>query len=398
MKKVVKFHHYLAFGAEKFIGFIYTRLFMGYRCKEKYRIKKDEKVVILANHQTDLDPFCVMSLVNKPIFPVATDSIFSGKFKGRLFDWFGVIPKKKGSVDIKTVMKMTATLNGGGSLLLFPEGNRTYAEFQYHIAPTLAKFIKRSGATLILFNLHGGTGISPRFKRSLRSGRFYGKIKEVITPPEYAEMDDDVLFNKIKDGVRVYDSRSGENFKSSTRAEYLERMLFVCPVCGKMQTIYSSRHEVFCKNCGSLAEFTEDLHFKPIHEKFTFTEMIEWWNFQKKAMRDIPIRSGETIFTDDGVKLYSANPYKNKVKLAKGTLSVTDSQLICKDKTLDVKKISGASVISGRKLSFTIDKNDFLIVGDKRFNPLKYAFLFNKLDTEMHSSGSDKYFNLEDDN
>ena len=370
---------------------------MGFRCKDKYRIKKGETVILLSNHQTDLDPLCIIPLFNKPVFPVATDSIFSGKFTSALLTWLGVISKKKGATDIKTTVKMLDTLKGGGSIFLFPEGNRTYAEFQYYIASTLAKFIKRTGATLILFNLHGGTGVSPRFKHKNRKGRFYGKIKEIITVEEYENMDEGTLFEKIKNGVRVFDSESGEKYKSDIRAEYLERIFFICPVCGKMQTVYSRGSDVFCTHCGKLAEFTEDLHLKPANEKFTFTRLIDWWLFQKKTIREMPVNSGNTAFFDENVELFLSNPYEKRVKICSGNLAVTDEYIKCGEKTFNVKNISNASVISGRKLTFTLSGNDYLIVGNERFNPLKYAFFFNKIDTEMKKNCSDKYFNLGDE-
>ena len=138
----------------RILSFLYTRLFLGFRCRDRYRIKKGESVLVLSNHQTDADPFCILPCFDRPVYPVATDNIFAGKFRSRLFSYLGVIPKKKGVSDLRAVMKMHSLLKNGGSVLLFPEGNRYYAEFRYHMLP-LGKFIRSTGATVVIMNLAG---------------------------------------------------------------------------------------------------------------------------------------------------------------------------------------------------------------------------------------------------
>ena len=210
-------------------AFIYSRLFLGYRCKDKYKIKKGESVVVLCNHQTDADPFCVLTSFNRPVFPVTTDNIFAGKFRAKFFSSLGVIAKKKGISDIRAAAKMREVIKNNGSLLLFPEGNRSFCEFQFYISPSTAKLLKTFKATVVLFNLYGGTGISPRFKNKNRKGKFTGKIKRVLKYEDYALMSDEALNELIKEELRVFDSESGLLYKSKRRAEFLERMFFVCP-------------------------------------------------------------------------------------------------------------------------------------------------------------------------
>ena len=393
--KSVKLHHRVLASFVRLVSFVYTRAVLGYRCKDKYKFRRGESVIVLSNHQTDADPFCILTSFKKAVFPVATDSIFSGKGKGAFLKYCGLIPKKKGSVDLRATRMMKNTLAGGGSLLLFPEGNRFYAEFQYYVSPSLATFIKRSGATVVLFNLHGGSGVFPRFAAKRRKGKFFGEIRRVIRPEEYDKMSSEQLFDEIMQGIKVFDSDSGEKYRSKRRAEYAERMFFVCPRCGKMQTIYSSKHEIFCKHCGKLAEYTEDLHLKG-EDGFPFTRLVEWWQFQKKAVREMPVVDGGEIFVDDGVKAFLFDPFEKRRLLAKDRLTLTASSLRCGDFELPLSTVTGASVVSGKKLTLTADGHDFLFVGDDKFNPLKYVFAFNKLDTQMRLDGSDKHFNLED--
>ena len=37
---------------------------------------------------------------------------------------------------------------------------------------------------------------------------------------------------------------------------------------------------------------------------------------------------------------------------------------------------------------------DYLVIGNNKFNPLKYVLMFNKLETHMKEKQTDKYFTL----
>ena len=108
-------------------------------------------------------------------------------------------------LDVKSVLSIKDRMKEGGSILLFLEGNRTYAEFQFYIPDSTPRLIKMLKPTLVLFTLHGGTGVSPRFKNKNRKGKFYGKIERVLPFEEYKDMDNDELLKLIKNTIKVFD-------------------------------------------------------------------------------------------------------------------------------------------------------------------------------------------------
>ena len=139
------------------------------------------------------------------------------------------------------------------------------------------------------------------------------------------------------------------------------------------------------------AEYGEDLL---IHGVDGMTRLVDFWEFEKKAVREMTVVPGEVIFHDEGVKLLNTEPFKDKIELCEGELSLTDSELKCKDHSFDVKKITSASIVSGRNLVFKYEDNDYTLRGGKRFNPVKYIFAMHKLDTEMQRTGIDKYYDI----
>lgn len=363
----------------------------------KYKLKKDENVIVLSNHQTDFDPIFVSACFNKPLYMVATDSIFSNKIVSNLLNHiFAPIPKKKGLSDptcIKTMMKVAKEK---GNICIFIEGNRTYAEFQYHIDESVPKLLKVLKMPLMLMNISGGTGVSPRFANKRRNGKIDVKAIKVLKYEEYKDLSNEELLTIIKDNLRVYDSESGNLFKSKKRAEYLERMLFVCPICNKKQTLYSKNEFVHCSSCNLKVEFTEDLHLKSENKDFSFTILNDWYQFQKKWCLNSNFIDDEVIFNDENVKLYISNVNKPRKLLIKGTLKLNSKQLIFNDEiVIDINEIIIASVLSGRKFNFSTNNENYLVKGHKRFNPLKYVFMFNKLETQMKEKSIDKYFTLQ---
>ena len=372
-------------------SFVYFKL--GYRIKNKYRIKKGESLVVLSNHQTDYDPILVHLSFSKLMRTVATDNIFRKGFLNWFITKLGGIPKRKGQSDLRSAMQMSRIIRDGGSLLIFPEGNRSYAEFQYYITDQIGKSLKNYKATIVLFNLHGGTGKYPRFAHKKRRGPFYGEIKKVLPYETYKDMSDEELTKTIKDNLKVYDSDSSALFKSSKRAEYLERMLFACPICNSHSTLFSKGKCIKC-SCGLEVEYKENLHLTSSNPNFKFDRLIDWYNFQKEWIKNLEVNDKE-IFFDNGVKLFNGEPHEKKRLLAKGHLSVNKDNLTIDKLSLPIKDIEIASPVSGRKLVFTHLGKAYVIKGNKRFNALKYMLLFNKLDTKMKNDKIDNYFTLE---
>ena len=237
--------------------------FKHYKRKGYLKMKKGESYIVLSNHQTGLDGILIPYSFQRHLYGLMTDSFLSKGWIAKMFQHqLGMIGKHKGAVDIKANMDMMRCIREGGSLLIFPEGNRSYAEFQFTMTDGFAKFIRFFKKPIVLFNFCGGTGVDPRFAKSRRKGPFYGEIKRILQPEEYANWSDEELYKVIQENLRVYDSESGHLYKSKERAEYLERMFFVCPKCGKVETLYSKGNYFYCKECGLKVEYTEDLHLK----------------------------------------------------------------------------------------------------------------------------------------
>ena len=362
------------------------------------KMKKGESYIVLANHQTGLDGILIPYSFQRHLYGVLTDSFLSKGWVAKMFKHqLGLIGKHKGAVDLKANMDMMRCIREGGSLLIFPEGNRAYAEFQFTMTDGFAKFIRFFKKPIVLFNFHGGTGVDPRFAKSRRKGPFYGEIKRILKPEEYANWSDEELYKVIQENLRVYDSESGDLYKSNERAEYLERMLFVCPKCGQVETLYSEGNYIHCKACGLKVEYGEDLHLRSDDEDFKFNRLVDWYNYQIRFVKNYKV-TDKPIFTSGTAKLYISHPDKKRELVAEGPVELTAKTIKFAEKTIDISEIEIASPINGNNFNFSTSNEEYLVKGDDRFNPLKYVLMFNKLDTKMRDSKADIYYNLEERN
>ncbi|MCQ2088281.1 MAG: 1-acyl-sn-glycerol-3-phosphate acyltransferase [Bacilli bacterium] len=385
------FYRALLFPVVKLIAAIY-----GFKNKSHFKIKKGESYLVLCNHQTGLDPIYVMMAFNRHLYAVATDTLMSNGFTSKLLSHcFGVIPKKKGIADYDANKKMLQVINEGGSLLLFPEGNRQYAEFQFSFTKSFAKFIKNLKRTVILYNLHGGTGVQPRFTKKKRKGQFYGKIRRVLRYDDYKDMSDEELYELVSEELKIYDSNSPQKYKSKASAEYLERIFFVCPKCGKVETLYSEGDFIECKECGFKVQYTNNLHLVTNDENIKFTKMLDWYNYQIRYLKDMQIGDG-VIFSDEEVGLYTSYLYEKRKLITKGKIELYKDRLVIGEKTIKVSDIVISSPVGGTKFTLKTDDEDMLIIGNDRFNPLKYVFMFNKLDTKMKLNNLDIHYTLDE--
>ncbi len=393
-KEVLRRHKFYTF-IVKIAAILIGKIGYGFKLPKKYKIGKDENVFVISNHQANLDPAFVGLAFNKPLYYVATDTITTTGFIYKLIKHaLNPIPKKKGASDPQCVRKILKISKEGGSICLFVEGNRSYAEFQYAIEPSIVKLIRKLNIPIILYNIKGGNGVDPRFAVKPRKGSFTGEVKRRIDPSEYALMSDTELLDAIKEGIRVYDSESGCTYRSRRRAEYLERMFFVCPKCYKTQTLVSKGNTIKCSECSMEIEYTEDLKLKPYDKSIKFERMIDWYDFQKKWVKDYEVGDG-IIFDDGEVELYSSIPEKKRKLISTGKMSLTKDELKIGEYIIDVKTITMSSPINGRNIGIETTGGDYLIKGYDRFNPLKYVLMFNRLDTIQNNKNLDVYFTLD---
>ena len=105
--------------------------------------------LVIANHQSAIDPLLIALAVNRPMRFLARRTLFRPRWFGWLLSSLGSIPinhDMSGKDGLKTGLELLKTGNG---LLIFPEGTRTRDGHIQPLKPGVILLIRRSKAPLI---------------------------------------------------------------------------------------------------------------------------------------------------------------------------------------------------------------------------------------------------------
>ena len=375
-KHWVKKRHAAVFAFLRFAMAPFLWLRYHYRA-EKAPVKKGP-CIVLSNHQATMDPFFISKAFPFQLYFYASDDLFNLKVSPLIRYLAAPIPKSKSVADLKAVMISLRVLREGGAIGITPEGNRTLSGRQWEMGDSVAKLVKTAKVPLVLFNLCGGYGTDPRWGVKIRRGtKFVGRVRRILTPEEYAGMSDEELFGIIKNELDVDDTLSGERYKSRRRAEYIERALYMCPVCGSIGTIHSHGTGFCCTSCKTEAEYTEDLKISP--PVGGYSRIYEWYEWERQEIVR-RILGGEKI-SDGDILFRESVKLQKKIKLPGNTVTLDKDSLMISGGGTETRyplaEIDAITAVGKKKFNFYYKGKILQVKGGKRFCAIKYVHAFD---------------------
>ena len=355
---------------------------MKYNLKVKTTSLPEEGSLILSNHLTSMDQFIVGVAFKEPIYYMASIDIFEHKFIGKLIDYL-VAPihkEKSKKSDLKCIKECISLGKENGHICIFPEGNRSYSGNLCYINESIVKLAKVLKKPIVLFNIIGGYGTSPRWADNIRKGKMDAFVKKVISYEEYKDIDNDELMKIILKELDVNNFNDEIRFKSKRKAEYLERVFFVCPRCEKMSTLVSSYDEITCTNCKMSFKYNENLTLSSNDKKIKFNHVNEWYDYQKDWISKYDFTLSEEIFTDDKVSLKIPRLYDSRLFINEGRLVLKQDEILIQGKkevsSFKLDDIDEMTILGKNKLNFYVGQETYQIKGTKRLNVLKYMYYY----------------------
>ena len=166
---------------------------------EKLNNPDKRPFLILMNHQTGFDQFFIGMAVEGPVYYLATEDIFSLGWISRLLDFLvAPIPIKKQTTDLQAIKSCVKVAKEGGTIALFPEGNRTFHGKTLYFKPSIVKLIRLIKLPVVVMRLEGGYGIHPRWSDVVRRGNMRAYPSRIFEPEEYKTLSDDDFLNSWK--------------------------------------------------------------------------------------------------------------------------------------------------------------------------------------------------------
>lgn len=162
------------------------RLLFGFRVEGAGNEPEQGPVIVVSNHLSDLDPLVVGAALRRRVAFMAKEELF----RVPVLRWWiracGAFPVRRGQPDRQALRTALKVLEGGGVLVMFPEGTRGRTRALRPPEPGAALLALRTGAPLLPVAVLGTDDVLPRDSRRVRRGR----ITVRIGPPVPVEAQD----------------------------------------------------------------------------------------------------------------------------------------------------------------------------------------------------------------
>jgi hypothetical protein len=394
-KTWVKFRHRLVQGLLRYPGKLFFFLLYRLRTQTFTGWHDGRPCFILGNHTTPLDPVCLGTSFRFPIYYVASDHVLRQGMAGKLLRFLvEPIPIMKSRIDLKTIKDMLTVVSEGGSISLFPEGNRNFNGETAGFQPAVAKLARQLNIPLVLYRFEGGYFTAPRWAVSIRCGKMTGCVVRVVSVEAMKAMTSTELYEIIKAELHVdayaVQRKDPVRYRGRRLAESLERVLYLCPGCLGMATLKSTDDIVSC-GCGLKARYTQYGLLEQAGEMgLPFNTILEWDHWQKDTLQGwlsahlSGTGSQEPLASDNGQSLYACVRAGSNTLLGEGRFSLYPDRFlfegIGETREFPLEGISKVVIQGKQALQFTdCEGATYEVKSPFARSALKYLNLFELL-------------------
>ena len=391
----VKFRHRVVVPLVHFFFAPYVR--WKYHVKiTPFREEGKRPYLILMNHQTGFDQFFVGLTFRQPVYYIATEDIFSLGWVSDLIRWLvAPIPIRKQTTDIKAVKDCIKVAREGGTICLAPEGNRTFHGKTVYINPAVASLAKKLALPIAFFRIEGGYGIHPRWSDVVRGGTMHCRISRVMEPEEFQNLTKDQLAKIIEQELYVDERTITGAYPHPRNAEFLERVMYVCPRCG-LTAFESSGDIIRCTKCDRKIRHLATKELEGIGAPFPHRFVADWYDWQNdyisgmdlSALTDVPVY-------EETVELRKVHVYKHKELLnSSAVVRLYGDRITVDDREFPFGTLGAVVVLGKNKINLYYENEVLQLKGDKRFNALKYVNFFHKFKNTKSGDTHGKFLGL----
>ena len=374
-KKWIKTRHKVITELARWVLSPYIRWKYGVQV-EKFRQQEHRPYLVLLNHQTAFDQFFVGMSFRGPVYYMATEDIFSLGWVSALIRYaVAPIPIKKQTTDPQAVKHCIQVARAGGTIAIAPEGNRTYHGKTVYINPTIAPLAKKLKLPIALYRIEGGYGVQPRWSDGTRKGKMRAGVSRVLQPEEYEKLTNEELYSLICTGLEVNEAQCSGTYRHKALAQYLERVIYVCPDCG-LSVFESEGDLIRCKKCGMEIRYLPTKELEGTAGPFPFRFVADWYEYQCRFVSGLDISrfNKEPAYRDEA-KISEVVVYRRKNELYPNAQIglYGDRVTIGGELELLFEQIYAMAVLGRNKLNIYHKDRIYQVKGSKRFNALKYV-------------------------
>ncbi len=366
------------------IVFLYIKF--GYTFKTAKNLPSN--FILLSNHNTDFDPLFVGVSFKENIRFVASEHISRWKHAFKFVDFiFAPILRPKGTNAASTVKEMLKTTRAGYNIGLFAEGARSWNGITAPILPSTGKVIKGSKAALVTYKISGGYFVSPMWSQGgTRKGKIHGEIVNIYTKEQIAEMSVDEINEIIKCDLHedAYETQKQlkSKYKGKQIAVEMESMLYCCPECHSIDSLFSTEDTVICRKCHNTFRYNEYGEISGLEQK-NVKELFYWL----KEVAEADAKNNVTYESSEAKLITVKNHIETQ--LFSGKISMNKESIICGDTVIALEDIEDFAMHGRYSLVFSTNDTYYEITVNDGSCALKFYMLF-----QAHKYGCVNKFNF----
>ncbi len=355
-------------------------MYIRYGFKTKY-LKLKEPCLVVSNHLTEIDMIMVGCASPRQMYIVGGEHIASKKIFPVLDFFFHPITMYKADADTSAVKEIIRRLRSGHSIMLFPEGSRSFNGETEKLPDSIGKLCKSGKCGLVTYHLGGGYFTAPRWAYTVRKGRMWGEIKSYLTAEEVAKMTPseitDLINRDIHENAYETQRREMNRYTGKRLAEGLENYLVICPKCGEYNALETHDDTFRCPHCGMSGKYNEYGFLEG--ENLPFDNVYDWGRWvEKRFAEDLSEKqTDELLFTDSDLRFYEIAPNHERITLRETEIRGYLDRLEIGGEKFGFSEITGMDMLYyGKTLMFTWQGRHFGLTGES-FHAVRYKWTYD---------------------
>lgn len=246
-----------------------------------------------------------------------------------LYRAIGCIGKRRYVPDISVVKNMKQALDGGQSVVIYPESRHCNVGTTSYIPPNMGKLVKMMKVPLVILTAHGSYLANPFWdEEHTRKVPMEATLEGLYTAEKIATLSAEQIQQTIEDKLQ-YDEYAWQQMKGilisdKNRGLGLHKALYQCKACNEEFAMRSGGSRIWCAKCGAQWELTEQglLQRMETTKDGTFIHIPHWYEWQRKNVeREAEQDEFKLMFQ---VRVEALPNSKGFVELGKGTLTLDE--------------------------------------------------------------------------
>lgn len=181
-------------------------LYLCGRVFERRHVPSSGGGLLIANHQSFLDPVLAALALHREAHFMARHTLFEGRVFNRLIRSLNAFPVKRASADVAAIKESLRILRAGELLVAFPEATRTRDGAIAPMQPGVVLLARKTGVPLIPTLILGAFEAWPRHSPLPLPGCVYIAYGEPLTPDDLRGLSDDEAITIVRQ--RIVDLRA----------------------------------------------------------------------------------------------------------------------------------------------------------------------------------------------